>query len=70
MRSDHGPFIMKGLPAVMLTDTANFRNANYHKATDTIDTLDLTRLAHATNALTGAAIAIAEEIAVSERTGQ
>ncbi len=62
MRSDHGPFIMKGLPAVMLTDTANFRNANYHKATDTIDTLDLTRLAHATNALTGATIAIAEEI--------
>lgn len=62
MRSDHGPFIMKGLPAVMLTDTANFRNANYHKATDTIDTLDLTRLAHVTNALTGATIAIAEEI--------
>ena len=63
MRSDHGPFIMKGLPAVMLTDTANFRNANYHKAADTVDTLDLARLVQAANALTGATIAIAEEIA-------
>ena len=25
----------------MLTDTANFRNPNYHAATDTIETLDL-----------------------------
>ena len=24
----------------MLTDTANFRNPNYHKKTDTIDTID------------------------------
>lgn len=40
MRSDHRPFIMAGIPAVMLTDTANFRNPNYHKPTDTVDTLD------------------------------
>jgi len=25
----------------MLTDTANFRNPNYHASTDTIETLDL-----------------------------
>ena len=39
-RSDHSAFWDKGIPAVMLTDTAEFRNANYHQATDTPDTLD------------------------------
>ena len=41
-RSDHAPFWKKGIPAVSVTDTANFRNPNYHKPTDTIDTLDET----------------------------
>src|SRR5213076_2809083 len=40
-RSDHAAFWHYGYPAVMLTDTANFRNPNYHAATDTIETLDL-----------------------------
>lgn len=40
LRSDHTPFWEKGIPAAMLTDTAEFRNPNYHKATDTPDTLD------------------------------
>lgn len=39
-RSDHVPFWEAGLPAVMLTDTAEFRNPNYHRATDTALTLD------------------------------
>lgn len=39
-RSDHVPFWEAGLPAVMLTDTANFRNPHYHKPTDTPETLD------------------------------
>lgn len=39
-RSDHVPFWEAGLPALMLTDTANFRNPNYHLPTDTPDTLD------------------------------
>ena len=39
-RSDHAAFWDEGYPAVMLTDTANFRNPNYHRATDTPDTLD------------------------------
>lgn len=30
-RSDHSPFWDKGIPALMWTDTANFRNDNYHK---------------------------------------
>ncbi len=41
MRSDHAPFWEKGIPAVFVTDTANFRNTNYHTARDTPDTLDV-----------------------------
>jgi aminopeptidase YwaD len=40
-RSDHAAFWHYGFSAVMLTDTANFRNPNYHAPTDTIETLDL-----------------------------
>ena len=39
-RSDHASFWDIGVPAVMLTDTANFRNPNYHRASDTVETLD------------------------------
>lgn len=40
LRSDHIGFWESGVPAVMWTDTAEFRNKNYHKETDTPDTLD------------------------------
>ena len=53
-RSDHAAFWDQGFPAVMLTDTANFRNPHYHQPTDTIDTLDLTFLSHVTSAVTAA----------------
>ncbi len=39
--SDHSPFWDAGLPAVMVTDTAFFRNPNYHQPSDTLETLDL-----------------------------
>ena len=39
--SDHSPFWDLGYPALMLTDTAFFRNPHYHGRTDTVDTLDL-----------------------------
>lgn len=39
-RSDHAPFWDRGLPAVMWTDTADFRNPHYHQPTDVPDTLD------------------------------
>ena len=39
--SDHSPFWDAGIPAVMVTDTAFFRNPNYHQPTDTLETLDL-----------------------------
>lgn len=40
-RSDHAPFWDAGYNAVLITDTADLRNPNYHKPTDTLDTLDL-----------------------------
>lgn len=39
--SDHAPFWDRGYRAIMVTDTAFMRNPNYHKSTDTIETLDL-----------------------------
>ena len=40
-RSDHAAFWQFRYPALMLTDTANFRNPHYHRSTDTLETLDL-----------------------------
>lgn len=40
LRSDHAPFWNRAIPAVFVTDTANFRNPNYHTARDTPETLD------------------------------
>ena len=39
--SDHSPFWDLGYPALMVTDTAFFRNPNYHSALDTLDTLNI-----------------------------
>jgi Zn-dependent M28 family amino/carboxypeptidase len=39
--SDHSPFWDLGYPALMITDTAFFRNPHYHRPTDTIETLNL-----------------------------
>jgi Zn-dependent M28 family amino/carboxypeptidase len=40
-RSDHAPFWDEGYPAIMLTDTTNFRNPHYHQPSDTVETLNL-----------------------------
>jgi len=42
--SDHWAFWQHGYPAVMVTDTALFRDPNYHRVTDTVDQLDFARL--------------------------
>ena len=59
-RSDHAPFWAAGIPAVMITDTANFRNPNYHRPTDTPDTLDYAFLDNVTRALVATVAAHAE----------
>lgn len=43
-RSDHVAFWEAGIPAIWITDTANFRNPNYHRPSDTPETIDLDRL--------------------------
>jgi hypothetical protein len=49
--SDHWSFRQNGLLALMVTDTAFLRNPNYHRSTDTPDTLDYRRMAIAVNGL-------------------
>jgi len=44
--SDHLNFWKQGWDAVMVTDTAFYRNPNYHELSDTPDTLDYERMAH------------------------
>jgi Zn-dependent M28 family amino/carboxypeptidase len=39
-RSDNASFWSNGVPALMLTDTAELRNPHYHRATDRSSTLD------------------------------
>ncbi|MBS0181281.1 MAG: M28 family peptidase [Nitrospira sp.] len=58
-RSDHTSFWEQGFQAVMLTDTANFRNPHYHRPTDTLDTLNLDFIASVTDGVTAAVIALA-----------
>lgn len=42
--SDHRNYWKFGFPAVMVTNTAYYRNKNYHRKSDTIDTIDFVRL--------------------------
>jgi Zn-dependent M28 family amino/carboxypeptidase len=59
LRSDHAWFWSNDVPALFLTDTADFRNPNYHTATDLPDTLDYDFLAGAAALTIGAAAAFA-----------
>jgi Zn-dependent M28 family amino/carboxypeptidase len=58
-RSDHVRFWLAGLPAIQVTDTANFRNPHYHRPTDTPDTLDYETLAR----ITAASALLVEQLA-------
>lgn len=49
--SDQWSFWQAGYPGVMVTDTAPFRNPNYHKLSDTPETLDYLRLARVVSGL-------------------
>ena len=56
-RSDHVSFWENEIPATMWTDTADFRNPNYHRRTDTPDTLDYDFLASVTKVLIASVLA-------------
>ena len=44
--SDHRSYWAVGIPAIMVTDTAFYRNQNYHTTGDTYDTLDYQRMSY------------------------
>lgn len=56
--SDHRNYWPHGIPAVMMTDTAFYRNRNYHQPTDTPETLDYERMAEVVIALHAAILAL------------
>lgn len=49
--SDHWSFWQAGYPAIMVTDTAPFRNRNYHLPADRAATLDYDRMARVVDGL-------------------
>jgi len=57
--SDHASFWHAGYPAIMVTDTAFFRYAHYHEATDTPEKLDYQSLARVTRGLLDVAAELA-----------
>ncbi|HSO30865.1 MAG TPA: M20/M25/M40 family metallo-hydrolase [Labilithrix sp.] len=58
--SDQWSFWQVGYPAVMVTDTAPFRNPNYHQPSDKPETLDYPRLARVTEGLVAVVKKLAE----------
>lgn len=58
--SDQWSFWQAGYPGIMATDTALFRNPNYHRSSDTPDTLDYATMAATVAGLEAAARALAD----------
>jgi len=58
--SDHWSFWQEGYSAIMVTDTSFFRNPNYHRPTDTADTLDYDRMARVVHGLVRVATDLGE----------
>jgi hypothetical protein len=65
--SDHAPFWDRGYPALLITDTAFFRNPHYHQASDTVSTLDLGFLERVTRGLAEALEALAGPLSPPRR---
>ncbi|MBK8967333.1 MAG: M28 family peptidase [Lewinellaceae bacterium] len=60
-RSDHAPFWASQIPAIMITDGANFRNECYHTPGDTLnEKLNFTFMANVVKATLAAAAQLAE----------
>src|SRR2546422_726158 len=56
--SDHASYWDRGFPAVMITDTAFYRNAAYHTAADTPDRLEYRRAAQVAQGVYQAVLAL------------
>jgi Zn-dependent M28 family amino/carboxypeptidase len=57
--SDHASYWKEGFPAVMITDTAFYRNDRYHTAADTPETLDYVRMARVVDGILRAVLGLA-----------
>jgi len=66
--SDHRNYWAFGYPAVMLTDTAFYRNPNYHATGDTPDTLDYHRMAKLVDQIDSAVMYLAGERRLAARS--
>jgi hypothetical protein len=60
--SDHASFWNAGYPALMLTDTAMFRNPHYHTHHDRFETLDLTFMTKVTKAVLSFILKLANDL--------
>ncbi len=58
--SDHLNYWRNGFPAVMITDTAMYRNPNYHSPHDTADTLDYERMAQVVDGVKESVVRLAD----------
>lgn len=66
--SDHSSYWAVGIPSLMVTDTAFYRNPHYHQLSDLPDTLDYQAMAHVAEAVYSAVDFIRQNRAVtSER---
>lgn len=61
-RSDHASFWDEGYKAMMLTDCADYRNPNYHKASDVISTLNIKFLSNVVKATVATLASLAEPL--------
>jgi hypothetical protein len=61
-RSDNSAYWDHGYPAVMVTDTSNFRTPNYHTLADTPETLSYESMARLTEGLVGMVINLANSV--------
>ena len=60
--SDHLNYWKFGFSALMITDTSFYRNKNYHEPTDTMETLDLFRMAKVIDGVFEALLALGKRV--------
>ncbi len=60
--SDHLNYWEMGFNAVMVTDTAHFRNPHYHQPTDTMETLDFEKMGYVVDAVVEAVLKMEKEL--------
>ena len=65
--SDHLNYWNFGYDALMVTNTAFYRNDNYHRTTDTMETLDIPRMASVIDGIYRSLVTITEEECRTEK---